>query len=145
MSSRLFITNNLLSELKKTPGYSEDNILIEYIKDFDSIIGMDQLFTVNMAKRLGFDLGLDRYINNVNITLREVLYYELLNYIKYYENNRRDKKLPTTNKLINIQEKDFKVLYKRLHKEKPYYKSFYTTRLSVMTDYIMYGVKKNKE
>ena len=140
MDSRLFMTKNLLAELRKTSGYDPKNPLITYINFFNMAVGLDQTFTVNMAKRLGFDLGLERYINNKDITLREVFYYEMLNYIMFYEANRHKLKLPKTEVLINIKEHKFKKFYNTLYVNKEYYKKYYDTRLSMLTDYIMFEV-----
>ena len=136
------MTKRLLEELQKTPGYESKNPLIKYIKNFDRLIGADQKYTINLAKRIGIDLSLDRYAQNENVTLREVLYYEILFYIQNYEENREKLNLPKTRELININKENFKKLYDKTIVN-GYEEKLYNFRFSIMTDYVKYGNKND--
>ncbi len=133
-----YIKSSLTDALKKSPTYTPNHILIPYIDKFDEYIGSAQIYTVNFAHRLGLDYDLGRYKELEDVGLREVIYYELLNYILYSEPNLKSKGFPSTDQLVKMtaafQFKDTYVKFK-LGDGYTFSKSDYRKRMSLITDY----------
>lgn len=135
-----YLKSSLLNALKKSPTYNNDHILIIYIDTFDKYLGSAQTYTVDLAHRLGLDYNLERYIYVQDIELREVIYYELLNYILHAEPNLKAKGFPSTETIVNYNSPiKFKPLYDKfnLGKGKKFKHDDYRKRMSLVTDYFM--------
>jgi len=135
-----YIEKSLLTALKKSNTYTSDHPLITYIDAFSKYIGSAQKYTVILAERIGFDYSLSRYIYAKNIDLREVIYYEFLNYILSAEPNLKSVELPTTAKLIAMNDiKEFEPIFEKfdLGNGRKIEKSDFRKRLSLITDYFM--------
>ena len=138
-----YISDSLISELKKSPTYTETHILLKYIKSFDQFIGSDQKYTLLIANRIGISINLERYADMVDISLRELVYYELFYYIKYVEPNLKKWGFPSTSNIINMLNKDYKTFYDKYKFSTIKYRpGLYYKRMSILTDYAIDKINK---
>lgn len=139
-----YVKKTLLAALRKAPTYSPQHPLIPYIEAFDKYLGSSQIYSIDIAERLGFDYSLERYTRVDNIFLREVIYYEFLNYILYAEPNLSKAGFPPTGELINITELQFKLLFEKynLAQGQTFAPTDFRKRLSLITDYFLAKIIK---
>ncbi len=143
----------LYSLLKTAVKKPEDYILYPYIVTFTEQIGGSQEIIELIAKRLNFNITYQRYFEvgndpwNEGIMLREIMYYEFWYYLKYTEPNIKKYSLPSTVNLLNMDKKNFGILYHRLFPKNTYTDTEYQYRLSIVTDYTQeqeYKIKEDK-